>query len=323
MKTYILKRVIHSIPLFFGITLVAFFIIQLAPGDYFTQLRMNPHMKPELLDEMRRQFGLDRPLVVQYFRWLWGILHLDFGTSFAYYNVAVTTLIKQRIFNTLYLSFVSMCLTWIVAIPIGIYCATHQYSLGDKVFSVLAFMGMSLPTFFVAFLLILLASYIPWLPIGRVTDIMHDTYSPIMKALDYLKHLIIPVSVLVATSIAGFMRLMRGNMLDVMYSQYILAARAKGVSERVIRYKHALRNAINPMITIFGYQLSGLISGAALTEIITQWPGLGRLMLDALMKQDLYLVMGSLVIGSVLLIVGNLLSDILLAACDPRIRYEK
>jgi peptide/nickel transport system permease protein len=281
---------------------------------------MNPEIEPESIERMREQFGLDKPLIIQYLRWVWGVIRLDLGESIAY-HIPVFTLIKQRLLNTLYLSVVSMILTWLIAIPIGVHCALHQYSFSDKFFSVLSFVGMSLPTFFIAFLLILLAAHVDWLPTGGATHFEHATYSTLGKVLDYLKHLIIPVSVLVASSITGLMRLTRGNMLDVLRSQYITAAKAKGVSEKVIRYKHALRNAINPMITIFGYQLSNLLSGAALTEIITRWPGLGRLMLDAYLQQDLYVVMGSLLVGSVLLIFGNLIADILLAISDPRIRY--
>ncbi|MDI6792175.1 MAG: ABC transporter permease [bacterium] len=321
MSSYILRRLLHTIPLMLGITLVAFFIVQLAPGDYFTKLSLNPEINPETISKLKEEFGLDKPLINQYFMWLGRLLRADLGQSIAY-HLPVATLVKERLWNTLYLSLVSIILTWLIAIPIGIHCATHQYSFSDKTFSVIAFVGMSLPTFFVAFLFIFAAAYIDWLPTGGMTDYQHDSYAFWGRIWDYLKHLIIPVSVLVATSIAGLLRLMRANMLEVMRLPYVTAARAKGLSERVVIYRHALRNAINPLITIFGYQLSGLLSGAALTEIITRWPGLGRLMLDAVLKQDLFLVMGGLVISSLLLIAGNLAADILLAMSDPRIRYR-
>lgn len=321
MSSYILRRLLHTIPLMFGITVIAFFIIQLAPGDYFTKLSLNPEIKPETIYKLKEEFGLDKPVLIQYFMWLNQLIRLNLGQSMAY-HLPVAVLIKERLWNTLYLSLVSIILTWLIAIPIGIHCATHQYSLSDKAFSVMAFVGMSLPTFFVAFLFIFAAAYIDWLPTGGMTDYQHESYPFLGRIWDYLKHLIIPVSVLVATSIAGLLRLMRANMLEVLRLPYVTAARAKGLSERAIIYRHALRNAINPLITIFGYQLSGLLSGAALTEIITRWPGLGRLMLDAVLKQDLYLVMGGLVISALLLIAGNLVADILLAMSDPRIRYK-
>jgi peptide/nickel transport system permease protein len=282
---------------------------------------MNPEIKPETIERMREQFGLDRPLIVQYLKWLWGIVRLDFGESL-HYHVPVINLIGQRLLNTLYLSIVSMIFVWAIAIPVGIYCAVHQDRFGDRFFSVAAYLCMSLPTFFIAFLLILFAAVTGWLPTGGITDPQHDSYSLLGKVWDYMKHLIIPVSVLVMTSVGGLLRLMRANMLEVLRSPYIIAAEARGLSKYRIIFKHALRNAINPMITIFGYQLSGLLSGAALTEIITSWPGLGRLMLKAFFQQDLFLVMGSLVISSILLIIGNLIADILLAASDPRIRLQ-
>lgn len=322
MWNYILRRLLHTIPIIFGITLLGFIIIQMAPGDYFTQLKMNPEINPQTIEDMRARLGLDKPLLVQYVRWLWGAIRFDFGESIAY-HIPVSTLIKERLANTLLLSIVSLVLVWLFAIPLGVFCAVRQYSFFDKFFSVLAFIGMSLPTFFIAFLLVLLAAVTGWLPTGGVTDYQHDTYSFFGKIWDYIKHLIIPVTVLVISSIAGLMRLMRGNMLEVLRSQYVITARAKGLCEGIVRYKHALSNAINPMVTIFGFQLSGLLSGAALTEIITRWPGLGRLMLDAYLQQDLYVVMASLMIGSLLLIAGNLLADILLAITDPRIRYRK
>jgi peptide/nickel transport system permease protein len=215
-----------------------------------------------------------------------------------------------------------MGLTWLIAIPVGVYTASKQYSLSDKTFAVLTFLGMSLPTFFIAFLLILFAAITKILPTGGMTDYMHDSYTLLGKIWDYLKHLIIPVLVLVASSVGALMRLMRGYMIEELKSSYVIALRAKGLPERKIKYKHALRCAINPMITIFGYQLSDLLSGAALTEIITRWPGLGRLILEAFRAQDLYVVMASLLTGSLMLVLGNLIADILLAIADPRIRYQ-
>jgi peptide/nickel transport system permease protein len=309
------------VPLLIGITTIGFFIIQLAPGDYCTRLLMNPEINPETVEALKKQFGLDKPLIVQYLKWLSSAIRFDFGVSFVY-HIPVSTLILQRLWNTLLLSATAMVLTWLIAVPIGIYCALNQYKLPDKIFSVIAFMGMSLPTFFIAFLCIFAAAKTGILPTGGVTDYQHASYSLMGKIWDYLKHLIIPVSVLVLCSIGSLIRLMRANMLDVFRSGYITTARAKGLSERIVIYKHALRNAINPMITIFGYQLSGLLSGAALTEIITRWPGLGRLMLDAYFQQDLFVVMASLMLGALLLIIGNLIADILLALTDPRIRYQ-
>jgi peptide/nickel transport system permease protein len=215
-----------------------------------------------------------------------------------------------------------MLLSWCLAIPIGIYSAVHPYSRMDKMFSFCAFFGMSVPGFFLAFLLLYVASVTGWFPIGGLQSINYDTLSLFEKVWDRVHHLMIPTLVLGTGSMAGLVRLMRGNMLETLRAEFVTTARAKGLAEQVVIYKHALRNAINPFITIFGYQLSTLFSGAAITEIITAWPGLGRLMLDAVISQDLFLVMGNLLMGSVLLIVGNLSADILLAVSDPRIRHE-
>lgn len=322
MITYILRRLLQAIPLLFGITLISFLIMQLAPGDYVSKLALNPEISTETLNQLRTTYGLDKPVLVQYFKWLWGILHLDFGISFSY-HLPVLAIIKERVLNTLLLSVIVMLLVWIISVPLGIWCSTHQYKLSDQVLSGLSFIGISLPSFFTAFLLLYLASVSGWLPTGGMIDLNHSEYSIWGKFIDYTKHLIIPVTVLVVVSIAGMLRIMRANMLDELHLPYIIMARAKGLSEKTTIYKHALRNAINPMITIFGYQLSGLLSGAALIEIIISWPGLGSLMLNALLKSDQYLFMAGLLVSSVLLILGNLIADILLAFVDPRIRYRK
>lgn len=319
MIKYILRRLIQAIPLLIGITLVSFFIMQLAPGDYFTKLELNPEISKETLEQLRIKFGFDKPLITQYLKWLWGILHLDLGTSLVY-QIPVTTLIKERLLNTLLLSIIAMLVIWLISIPAGVLCATHQYKWIDQFLSGLSFIGISLPTFFFAFLLLYLASTTGLLPTGGMLDLGHKEYLLWGKFIDYAKHLIIPVTVLTLASVAGMLRIMRANMLDELHLPYVTMARAKGLSEKNTIYKHALRNAINPMVTIFGYELSGLLSGAALTEIILSWPGLGRLILDALLQQDLYLVMASLLVSSVLLIMGNLIADILLAWVDPRIR---
>lgn len=319
MINYILRRLLHAIPLLFGITLISFFIMQLAPGDYFTKLQLNPEISRETLGQLRIKYGLDKPLIVQYGKWLWGIVHLDFGTSFVY-QIPVITILKERVMNTLLLSLIAMIIIWLISIPLGIICARNQYKWIDQLLSGVSFIGISLPTFFFAFLFLYLASITRILPTGGMIDLGHNEYLKWGKFIDYAKHLIIPVTALAMASAAGMLRIMRANMLDELHLPYITLARAKGLSEKTTIYKHALRNAINPMITIFGYELSGLLSGAALTEIILSWPGLGRLMLDGLLQQDLYLVMAGLLASSVLLIAGNLIADVLLAFADPRIR---
>ena len=316
---YIGKRLLQMIPTLIAISFIAFVIIQIAPGDYTARYRTDPRFSEETLQEIIRDFKLDKPFLVQYFNWLWRAVQGDFGVSMKYSGVKVFKLINSRLKATFLLSLLSLVFTWIISVPLGIYAAIKQYSIGDKIMSVLAFVGMSLPTFFIAFLLLYMATLVDWLPAGGLTSSNYKQLSSPGKVLDYLWHMIIPVAVMVLASIAGMMRLMRGNMLEVKRAQYITTARAKGLSERKVIFKHMLRNAINPMITIFGYQLSGLLSGVALTEAVLAYPGMGRLILEAVFAQDVFLVMASLILSAFLLLVGNLLADILLSLSDPRI----
>jgi len=321
MKRYLLQRLLQFIPLIFGMTLISFFIIQLAPGDYFTQLKMNPEISQQTIDAMRQSFGLDKPAVVQYLYWLKNIVTLNLGESFAY-HVPVSFLIKQKLINTLALSIASIFLTWLIAIPFGVLAAQKNGRWQDIVLSVLAYVGISLPSFFVAMLLVFFAARTMLLPVGGTTSVFALDAGGWIRFADYLRHLLLPTLALTLAGVGSLFRLMRNNFLESLGSPYITTARAKGLPESKVLYKHALRNAINPMITIFGYELSGILSGAALVEVITNWPGMGRLLLDAVLAQDLYLVMASLLIGGILLVLGNLAADLMLAAADPRIRLR-
>jgi len=302
-------------------TFISFLIIQLAPGDYFTRMSMNPEVSRETIARLRQEFALDKPLIIQYLRWLFNICHLNFGISFTY-HIPVISLIKGRLLNTLTLSISVMILTWFIAIPLGIFAALKENRAPDRLLSGLAFAGISLPSFFLALLLLYFAAKTGWFPIGGATSIHYEEFCAFGKFADRIHHLLLPALVLVICSFGGLFRIMRGNFLENLRASYVTAGRAKGLSERKIIYKHILRNSINPLITIFGYELSGLLSGVALVEIILSWPGLGRLMLEAVMSQDLYVVMASLLVGGFLLILGNLIADILLAFADPRIRYR-
>ncbi len=309
------------IPLLLGMTLLSFLIIHLAPGDYFTQLKMNPQISPETIAAMEKNFGLDKPVMVQYFYWLKNILTLNLGESFAY-HVPNAFLIRQRLLNTISLSVFSITLTWLVAIPLGIYAAQKNGRWQETLLSSLAYVGISLPSFFLAMLLVFFAARTLVLPVGGTTSIFWKQASLWQKFIDYLHHLLLPGLALTLAGTGSLYRLMKNNFLEALGSPYILTAHAKGLPRFVVLYKHALRNAINPMITIFGYELSSILSGAALVEIITNWPGMGRLILDAVLSQDLYLVMASLLIGGFLLVAGNLIADILLVIADPRIRLK-
>lgn len=320
MISYIIKRLFFLVPLLLIMSFIGFLAINLAPGNYFDSLKQNPQVSRETIELYEQKYHLDKNVFIQYFYWLANVAKLDFGYSFAY-KVPVITVLKSRMFNTFILALSVLLFSWLVAIPLGIYCAVHQYKIGDKFFSFLSFIGLSIPNFFFALLLLYLASSTGILPAGGMHSLGYDELSPLGKFFDLFKHLIIPVLVIGTASIAGLQRLMRANMLEVLRSQYITSARAKGLPEHRVIYVHAARNAINPMVTIFGGSLSGLLSGAALTEIICSWPGLGSLMLEAVMKQDLFLFAGDLLMTGFLLIVGYLIADIVLAWVDPRIQY--
>ncbi len=318
---YVVKRLLQALLTLLLASMLSFGIIQLAPGDYLDALRQNPAISQETLDQYNQQFGLDRHPVEQYGRWLWQIVtERDFGQSFVY-NRKVADLLWERIPNTLLLSIASLVITWAIAIPLGILGALKQNGIVDRVLQVLSYTGQGFPSLITALLLLFVAQIAsPVFPVGGMTSIYHDQLTPFGKMIDIGWHMILPTLALSITSFAGLQRITRGQLLDVLRQDYIQTARAKGLPENRVIYVHALRNAINPLITILGFEFSSLLGGAFIAETFFNWPGLGRLILQAVQSQDLYLVMGSLMMGAVMLIVGNLLADLLLKAVDPRIK---
>lgn len=314
------RRLMNAVPILFVTLAFAFWLIQLAPGDVYTAYALNPDIRPEDLERFRANFGLDQPWYVQFGRYLWNAAQGDFGFSQTF-KAPVFVLVQQRAANTLLLSMVSLLVAWGFSVPAGIIAAARQYRWQDQSIAVLAFLGLSIPNFFLASVLLYVISATgSWLPIGGMTSIDHDQLSAFGKTWDLAKHLVVPALVISTAITAGLTRIMRANMLEVLGQQYTTTARAKGLAERVVLLKHALRNAINPMITILGFNIGDILGGAALVEIVTGWPGLGKLILSALLSQDPYLVSGSLIYGVILLMLGNLLADILLTITDPRIR---
>jgi len=322
VRTFLLRRLLALIPLLLGVTLLAFLLIYLAPGDFLSQMAENPTVSAETIAAMRHKFGLDQPWYVQYVLWLKNVFfHLDFGESFAY-RQPVFSVIIPRLGNTLLLSLAAAVVAWGLAIPLGIISAVRQYSWIDKTSSFISFFGLSIPEIFFGLLMMYLAAKTGWLPVGGMHSLDYDDLSWGGKMLDLGRHLFLPALVLGTVPLAGRMRQMRANLLDVLRLDYVTTARAKGLAEGKVVWKHAVRNAINPLITLFGLTLASLLSGSFIVEIVMAWPGLGSLTLDALLKQDLYLVMGSVVIAATMLLLGNLVADILLAIADPRIRYD-
>uniref|UniRef100_B8HQY6 Binding-protein-dependent transport systems inner membrane component n=1 Tax=Cyanothece sp. (strain PCC 7425 / ATCC 29141) TaxID=395961 RepID=B8HQY6_CYAP4 len=317
---YILKRLAQAILTLFLASALSFAIIQLAPGDYLDSLRANPKISPERVEELRQQFGLDKPAIEQYGLWLWQILSRgNFGTSFIYQR-SVASLLWERVPATLLLAIASIIVTWGIAIPLGIVAAVNQNRRVDQILQVLSYLGQGFPSFITALLLLILAQNSALFPVGNMTSIDHADLTPLGKILDIGWHMILPTLALSITSFAGLQRIMRGNLLDVLRQNYIQTARAKGLPENRVIYVHALRNALNPLVTLLGFEFASLLSGAFIAEYFFNWPGLGRLILQAVTAQDLYLVMASLMMGAVMLILGNLLADLLLKVVDPRIK---
>nr|WP_242031914.1 ABC transporter permease [Microcoleus sp. FACHB-672] len=320
---YVLKRLLQALLTLFLASALCFAIIQLAPGDYLDTLRQNPKISPETIKQLSINFGLDKPPLEQYGRWLRRIVTQgDFGTSFVYQR-SVASLLWERIPATLLLAISSLLLTWAIAIPLGIIGAVQQNDLTDRILRVISYIGQGFPSFITALVLLFFAQVTsPLFPVGGMTSINYADLTPLGKVLDIGWHMILPTIALSVTSFAGLQRITRGQLLDVLRQDYIRTARAKGLPENRVIYVHALRNAVNPLITLLGFEFAGLLGGAFIAEFFFNWPGLGRLILQAVTNQDLYLVMASLMMGAVMLIVGNLLADLLLKVSDPRIKLE-
>ncbi len=321
MLKYIIRRLIIMIPELFVISFLVFMIMWAAPGDFLDQYRMDPSVSPQFLESLEKELGLDKPPIVQYGIWLKDILTGNFGYSF-YYRQPVSKLIWGRVFATVILSLSSFFFSWTLGIITGVFSALKKYSIWDKILTVVAFSGIAIPGFFLALLLLYIAANTGWFPISGMVSINHSQMSAGERFKDIMWHLILPTIALGFGGFATLMRYMRGSLLDVLNEDYVTFARAKGLPERKVIYKHALRNAINPMITFLGYSISGLLGGAVIIENIFAWPGMGRLVYQALIQQDVYLVMASAMISAVMLVIGNLIADILLAAVDPRVRLE-
>lgn len=324
MTAYLLRRILLLIPLMFGITLITFTVIHLAPGEPVEmQMAMNPRVGKEARERLQKFYGLDKPLHVQYVTWLKQLAQLDFGRSFSSDNRPVLDKIKERLPVTLSLNIVALVIEFGLAIPIGVLAAVYRNTLLDKGITVLVFLGFAVPTFWLALLLMYLFGVkLNWLPISGLHTLGYEAYGWFGQLLDLAKHLVMPILVASFGSLAGVSRYMRSAMLQVIEQDYITTARAKGLSERVVIWKHALRNALLPLITLVGFSLPGLIGGSVIFETIFSIPGMGQLFYQGVMARDYPVVMGILVIGAFLTLLGNLLADISYALADPRIRQQ-
>lgn len=320
IPVYILKRIIQALPLLLIISVMSFTMLKIAPVDPLAHLRANPAISAEAIRAEELRLGLDKPPVEQYFIWLSNTVRGDLGISTS--GSSVAQLLLSRAGNTLLLGVLTVIFTWAISLPAGVYAAVYRGSWLDKFFTVVTALGMAMPTFLMALLLLMFALATRLLPIGGLTSSDFFERDPFGQFIDISQHLVIPVAVLTFVSLAGVQRQMRANLLDVLGADYVRTARAKGLPEHRVIFYHAFRTAVNPLVTMLGYEFAGLLSGAALTETVLSYPGLGRLTLEAVLTKDLNLVMASLMLGAVMLIAGNLLADVLLKFVDPRISLE-
>jgi len=321
MIAFIIRRLLTLIPLLFGITMLVFILMSLAPGDFLTPVRAQRDVPAELIAAIEVEFGLDQPWYVQYVKWLGNVFEGNLGHSWAY-KLPVIDLIGQRIFATFLLSLCAFVFSWAIAIPLGVLAAIYKDSIFDRIAAGLAYAALSIPEFFLALLLVFFAAQTGWFPMGGATSIEYEYMSWFEQILDRAHHLILPTLALGIGSIASIMRIMRANFLDTIRAGFVTTARAKGQREFIVMFKHVLRNAINPLVSAFGFAFSGLLSGALMVEIVLQYPGLGQLMYQSILREDQFVVLAAVMMGCTMLVLGNLMADILLAWSDPRIRLE-
>ena len=327
MAPFILRRLLGALPLLLGVATLLFFVLALAPGDP-TAAYFNPNMPAEVIEQIRRNFGLDQPVHIRYFKWLGAFLTGNFGYSFAQ-SRPVFDVLMDALPNTLILTVIALALVFILGVLIGVIQAVRQNSLVDGFLSITSLFFYSMPPFWLALMLMLIFSLkfhewgVPFaLPPTGITNVDYEFMTGGQKIVDRIQHLILPVATLTLALAAGVSRYTRGQMLEVIRQDYIRTARAKGLPERRVIMKHALRNSLIPVITMLGLYLPFLFSGAVFVEVIFAWPGMGRVIVDAIFQRDYPVVMATSFIFAVLVVLGNLLADVLYAVADPRIRYD-
>ncbi len=326
MVPYIIRRFLNLIPVFLVASLLSFLVLNSQPGSFLDNLRQNPKVKPETIERLKTKFQLDKPVLVRYVAWLGNIVRGDFGESFSFQR-PVLEVVQQPIMNSLILAIPNLILVYLIAIPIGVYGAIRQYSLGDKAISLITYFFLGIPSFFFALITLLLLVNLKnifgheVLPVTGMTSRNFDFMNGWQQFWDIVWHAIPPLAVIVLHDVAGLSRFMRGQMLEFMNQDYVRTARSKGVPERLVVYKHALRNAIVPFVAVVGGNLPALIFGVGFVESVMNWPGIFPTYLSALTGQDTFVNMGFIAVALVLTIFGNLISDLLLAWVDPRIRY--
>jgi len=321
MMRYLFRRLGHALLLLAGVSVLTFLFTALAPGTYFDEMRMNPQIAPETIAALRAQYGLDKPLPLRYASWLSSLLHGEMGFSFAY-NSPVAPLLLLRARNTLLLTITSTLLAWVVALPLGIWSAESMGRLPDRLLSWGTAMLLVIPDLALALGLLVFAVRSGWFPTGGMASVDFEALSPFNKLRDLALHTILPVSALVLSTLPLLVRHVRAALVDVLNAPFLLAAWGHGIPKRTLLYRYALPAAANPLISLFGFSIGVLLSGSLLIEVVMSWPGLGPLLLEAILARDLYVVIGGILFSTFFLVGGNLLADLLLYWADPRIRTE-
>ena len=319
---YLLRRSAHAAFLLLGVSLLAFAFTVLAPGSYFDEMRLNPQIAPETIVALRSRYELDRPLPVRYVHWVISLAHGDMGFSFAY-NTPVAPLLLVRARNTLLLTVTVMLLAWGIALPLGIWSADHLGRLPDRLLSWGTAALLVIPDLVLALGLLVIAVKMGRLPTGGMVSLNFENLSFLGKTRDLLLHMALPVAALVLSVLPLLVRHVRAAVAEVLLAPFLLAAEGHGIPRRTLLYRYALPAAANPLVALFGFSIGTLLSGSLLIEVVMSWPGLGPLLLEAILARDFHLVLGPVLVSTVLLVGGNLLADLLLLAADPRIRAEE
>jgi peptide/nickel transport system permease protein len=318
---YLARRLVHAVFLLIGVSLLSFLFSELAPGDYLAEMRLNPQISPQTLAGLRTQYGLDQPLPVRYLHWLKSVSHGEFGFSFAY-NRPVSALLWTRARNTLLLTAFAMSLAWLLAIPLGVWSASKAGRLGDRTLTAGVTLLLAVPDVLLALIFLFFAVRTGLFPAGGMSSVNFAELNWWGQLKDLASHVTLPASVLVLSTLPTLVRHVRAAMIEALQSPCIQAARAHGISRQRLLFVHALPLALNPLIGLFGFSVAALLSGSLLIEVVMSWPGLGPLLVEAILSRDLYVVIGSVVFSTMFLVAGMLISDVLLFASDPRIRQE-
>ena len=316
---FLSRRLIHAVLVLFGVSILTFLFTSLAPGDYFDEMRLNPQIAPETVAALRAQYQLDRPLPVRYARWLNSVVHGDLGYSFSY-NSPVGPLLWVRARNTLFLTVTATLLSWGLALPLGVWSAERLGGLPDSLISWMMAGLMAVPDLALALGLLLFAARSGWFPTGGLASLGFESLSPINELRDLTLHMFLPVAVLVLTALPLLVRHVRAAMAGVLHAPFLRAAQGHGIPRRRLLYRYALPAAANPLISLFGFSIGALLSGSLLVEVVMSWPGIGPLLVEAILSRDLYVVVGGVLLSTLFLVAGNFVADLFLYWADPRIR---